>query len=138
VGEKVQELTAGSGMAGIEDGRCRDGGLTEDQVGAARSKGGIGVPAVGVQEGDGKMAGKLLRVDEVLVVSSVRAKRGRSIGTTVKLSGGGGQDCRRRRSSGVSARGWRRTGQEALVGCSGAGGARDCRHGAVEVADGGE
>jgi hypothetical protein len=38
----------------------------------------------------------------------------------------------------VSARGWRRTGQEALVGCSGAGGARDCGHRAAEVADGGE
>jgi hypothetical protein len=43
-----------------------------------------------------------------------------------------------RRSGGVSMRGWRRASQEALVGCSSAGGARDCRCGAAEVADGGE
>jgi hypothetical protein len=43
-----------------------------------------------VQEGDWKVATKLLRVDVVLVVSSVRAKRGQSLGTTVRLSGGGG------------------------------------------------
>jgi hypothetical protein len=48
-----------------------------------------------VQEGDGKVARKLLRIDVVLVVSSVRTKRGRSAGTTVRPSGGGGQDCRR-------------------------------------------
>jgi hypothetical protein len=34
--------------------------------------------------------------------------------------------------------GWRRTGQRALVGCSGAGGARDCGCGAAEMADDGE
>jgi hypothetical protein len=43
-----------------------------------------------------------------------------------------------RRSGGVSASGWRKTGQGALVGCSGAGGARDCGCGAAEVADDGE
>jgi hypothetical protein len=43
-----------------------------------------------------------------------------------------------RRSGGVSVREWRRTGQGALVGCSGAGGARDCWCGAAEVADDGE
>jgi hypothetical protein len=42
------------------------------------------------------------------------------------------------RSSGVSVRGWRRTGQGALVGCSGAGGARNCGRGAAELADDGE
>jgi hypothetical protein len=42
------------------------------------------------------------------------------------------------RSGGVSASGWRRTSQGALVGCSGADGARDCGCGAVEVADNGE
>jgi hypothetical protein len=94
VGEKVQELTAGSGVAGIEEERCRDGGSTEDRAGAARSRSADGVLAVGVQEGDEKVARKFLRVDVVLVVSSVRAKRGRSVGTTVRLSGGGGQDCR--------------------------------------------
>jgi hypothetical protein len=48
-----------------------------------------------VQEGDGKVARKLLRVDVVLVVSSLRAKSGQSARTTVRPSGGGGQDCRR-------------------------------------------
>jgi hypothetical protein len=38
----------------------------------------------------------------------------------------------------MSAREWRRTGLGALVGCSGAGGARDCMFGVAEVADGGE
>jgi hypothetical protein len=38
----------------------------------------------------------------------------------------------------VSMRGWRRTGQGALVGCSGAGEAQNCRRGAAEVADDGE
>jgi hypothetical protein len=95
VGEKVQELTAGSGVAGIEGGSCRDGGSMEDRAGAARSRGDGGVSVVEVQEGDGKMASKLLHVDVVLVVSSVRAKRGRSVRTTVKPSGGSGKDCRR-------------------------------------------
>jgi hypothetical protein len=95
VGEKVQELTAGSGVAGIEEGRCRDGGSMEDRAGAARSQSSGGVPAAEVQEGDGKVARKLLCVDVVLVVSSVRAKRGRSIGTTVRPSGSGGLDCQR-------------------------------------------
>jgi hypothetical protein len=36
VGEKVQELTAGSGVVGIEEGRCGDGGSTDDRAGAAR------------------------------------------------------------------------------------------------------
>jgi hypothetical protein len=93
VGEKVQELTADSGMAGIEAGRCRDGGSMEDQAGAARFQGSGGVPTVRVQNGGEEVARKLLRVDVVLVVSSVRAKRGPNVGTTVSPSGGGGQDC---------------------------------------------
>jgi hypothetical protein len=48
-----------------------------------------------VQEGNGKVARKLLCIDVVLVVSSVRVKRGRSVGTTVRPSGGGGKDYRR-------------------------------------------
>jgi hypothetical protein len=38
----------------------------------------------------------------------------------------------------VSASGWRRTGQGALVGCSGASGARDCGCGVAEMAEDGE
>jgi hypothetical protein len=94
VGENVQELTAGSGVAGMEEGRCRDGGSTGNRAGVVRSRGGRGVPAAGVQEGGEKVARKLPRVDVVLVVSSVRAKRGRSGGTMARLSGSGGQDGR--------------------------------------------
>jgi hypothetical protein len=94
VGEKLQELTAGSGVAGIEEGRCGDGGSTDNRAGAARSRGGGGVPATGVQEGGEEVARKLPRIDVVLVVSSVRAKRGRSSGTTVTLNGGG-EECGR-------------------------------------------
>jgi hypothetical protein len=49
-----------------------------------------------VQEGDEEVARKLPRVDVVLVVSSVRAKRRRSGGMTVKSIGGGGQNGQRR------------------------------------------
>jgi hypothetical protein len=94
VGEKVQELMAGSGVVGIEEGRCGDGGSTDDRAGAARFRGGSSVPAVGVQEGSEEVARKLLRKDVVLVVSSVRVERGRSVGTTARPCGGGGQDCR--------------------------------------------
>jgi hypothetical protein len=93
-GKKVQDLTAGSGVAGIEEGRCRDGGSTENRAGAVRSRGGGGVLAAGVQEGGEEVARKFPRIDVVLVVSSVRAKRGRSGGTTVRLSGGDGQNGR--------------------------------------------
>jgi hypothetical protein len=63
-----------------------------------------------MQEGDGKVARKLLRVDVVLVVSLARAKRGRSVGTTVRPSGGGREDRRRGVLDGINARGWRRAG----------------------------
>jgi hypothetical protein len=53
---------------------------------------GGGVPVAGVQEGGEEVARKLLRVDVVLVVSSVRSKRGRSDGTTVKSIGDSGQN----------------------------------------------
>jgi hypothetical protein len=95
VGENVQELTAGSGVAGIEAGRCGDGGSTEDQADVVRSRGGGGVPVVGVQEGGEEVVRKLPRVDVVLVVSSVRTERGRSGWTTARPSGGGESDCRR-------------------------------------------
>jgi hypothetical protein len=55
---------------------------------------GGGVPVTGVQEGGEEVARKLLRVDVVLVVSSVRSKRGRSGGMTVKSIGNGGQNGR--------------------------------------------
>jgi hypothetical protein len=66
--------------------------LTKDRASAVRSRGGGSVPAVGVQEGGEEVARKLPHVDVVLVVSSVRAKRRRSGGTTVKSIGGGGQN----------------------------------------------
>jgi hypothetical protein len=82
-------------VARIKEERCGDGGSMEDQAGAARSRGGGGIPAVGVQEGGEAVARKLPRVDVVLVVSSVRAERGQSVWTTARPSGGGGQDGRR-------------------------------------------
>jgi hypothetical protein len=84
-----------SGMTEIEAGRCGDGCSMEDRAGAARFRGGGGIPAVTVQNGGEKVARKLLRIDVVLVVSLVRAKRGWSVRTMVRPSGGGGQDCRR-------------------------------------------
>jgi hypothetical protein len=74
------------------------------------SESGGGVPVVGMQESNGKVARKLLRVDVVLVVSLARAKRGWSIGTMVRLSGGGGEDRRHGILGGVSTIGWRRAG----------------------------
>jgi hypothetical protein len=59
------------------------------------SERGDGVSADGMQEGNGKVARKLLRVDVVLVVSLSRGKRGQSVGTTVSPSGGGGEDRQR-------------------------------------------
>jgi hypothetical protein len=89
VGEKVQELTVGSGVAGVDEGGCGDGGSTENQAGTERSRGGGGVPAARVQEGGEEVVRKLPRVDVVLVVSSVSSE------TTARLSGGGEPDCRR-------------------------------------------
>jgi hypothetical protein len=63
-----------------------------------------------MQEGDGKVARKLLRIDVVLVLSLARAKRGRSVRMTVRPSGGGGEDRRRGILDDVNARGWRRAG----------------------------
>jgi hypothetical protein len=74
------------------------------------SESGGDVPAVEMQEGDRKVARKLLRVDVVLVVSLARAKRGQSVGTTVRPSGGSGEDRWCSVLGGVSARGWRRAG----------------------------
>jgi hypothetical protein len=71
------------------------------------SESGGGVPAARMQEGDGKVARKLLRIGVVLVVSLARAKRGRSVGTTVRPSGSGGEDHRRGVLGGVNVRGWR-------------------------------
>jgi hypothetical protein len=48
-----------------------------------------------VQEGSEEVTRKLPRVDVVLVVSSVLAKRGRSGGTMVRPSGGGVQNGQR-------------------------------------------
>jgi hypothetical protein len=67
-------------VAGIEEGWCGDGGSTENRAGAARSRGGGGIPVVGVQEGGEEVARKLPRVDVVLVVSAMRAKRGGAAG----------------------------------------------------------
>jgi hypothetical protein len=66
------------------------------------SESGGSVPVAGMQEGNEKMARKLLRVDVVLVVSLARAKRGWNVGTTVRPSDGGGEDRRRGVLGGVN------------------------------------
>jgi hypothetical protein len=106
--EKVQGLTTDSGMTGIEEERLRGGGSMGFEPVRRSSESGDGVLTVGMQEGNGKVARKLLRVDVVLVVSLWRAKRGRSVGTTVSPSGGGGEDRQCGVLGSVSARGWRR------------------------------
>jgi hypothetical protein len=60
----------------------------------------------GMQQGREEVTRKLPRVDVMLVVSSVRAKRGQSGKTTVRPSGGGEQDggAERRRSRGAKMR----------------------------------
>jgi hypothetical protein len=103
--EKVQGLTADSGMTGIKKKGSEAMVRRRSEPVRESSKSGGGVPAAGMQEGDGKMARKLLRVDVVLVVSLSRAKRGRSVGTTVSPSGGGGEDRRRGVLGGVNVRG---------------------------------
>jgi hypothetical protein len=125
-------------VTGIKEGRCGDGGSTESRGGAARSQGGGGIPVAGLQEGGEEVARKLPRVDVVLVVSSVRAKRGRSSGTMVTPNGDGEEDRRRGILGGVSTRGWRRTGYGASVGCGNARKTSGCGRGAVELAIGGE
>jgi hypothetical protein len=70
------------------------------------SKDGGGVSVAGVLENNGEVASKLLRVDVVLVVSSVRAKRWRSGGTTASKNGGGERVHRRCGPGGVNAREW--------------------------------
>jgi hypothetical protein len=90
----VRIITAGSGVARVEEGRCGDGGSTENRAGVARSRGSSGIPAARVQEGGKEVARKLPRIDVVLVVSSMRAKKGQSGGTKVRPSGGGEPDCR--------------------------------------------
>jgi hypothetical protein len=77
-------------VAGIEEGRCGDSGSTENRAGAVRSRGAGNVPVARVQEGNEEVARKLPHVDIVLVVSSVRAKRWWSGGTTARPSGRGG------------------------------------------------
>jgi hypothetical protein len=74
------------------------------------SESGSSNPAAGMQVGDGKVARKLLRVDVVLVVSLARAKRGRSVRTMVRPSGGGGEDRWCGILGGINARGLSRAG----------------------------
>jgi hypothetical protein len=58
-------------------------------AGGGAPRGGDGVLMAEVLEGSGEVARKLPRGDVVLVVCLAGAKRRRSIGTTVRPSGGG-------------------------------------------------
>jgi hypothetical protein len=58
-------------------------------VGGGAPRGGDGVPVAGVLEGGREVARKLPRGDVMLVVCLAGAWRRRSVGTTVRPSGGG-------------------------------------------------
>jgi hypothetical protein len=89
VGEKVQELTAVTGVAGVGEERDQGGGSTVNRGGRRGPRDGDGVPVAGGQEGGGKVARKLPRDDVVPMVCLSGAKRRRSAGTTARPSGGG-------------------------------------------------
>jgi hypothetical protein len=89
VGEKVQELTAVTGVAGVEEERGRGGESPVDRGGRRSFEGGDGVPVAGGQESGGEVARKLPRGDVVLVVCLAGAERWRSLGMTVRPSSGG-------------------------------------------------
>jgi hypothetical protein len=66
-----------------------------DRGGRRSFEGGDGVPVAGGQESGGEVARKLPRGDVVLVVCLAGAERRRSVGTTVRPSGGGARAHRR-------------------------------------------
>jgi hypothetical protein len=66
-----------------------------DRGGRRSFEGGDGVPVAGGQESSGEVARKLPRGDVVLVVSLAGAERRRSVGMTVRPTGGGARAHRR-------------------------------------------
>jgi hypothetical protein len=86
---KVQELTAVTGVAGVEAERGCGGVSTANRDGRRSSEGGGGVLVAGVPEGGEEAAGKLLRDDVVLLVPLAGAEGLCSGKSTVRPSGGG-------------------------------------------------
>jgi hypothetical protein len=85
----VQELTAVSGVAGVEVERGYGGVSTAKPSGRWSSKGGGGVSVAGVLEGGEEAAGKLLRDDVVLLVPLAGAE-GLCSGESTARPGDGG------------------------------------------------
>jgi hypothetical protein len=89
VGGNVQGLTAVSEVAGVEAERGCGGVSTAKSSGRRSSEGVEGVLVVGVPEGGGGVARKLLWDDVVLLVLLVGVEGLCSIGSTARPSGGG-------------------------------------------------
>jgi hypothetical protein len=85
----VLELTAVSGVAGVEVERGCGGVSTAKPSGRRSSEGGGSVPEAGVPEGGEEAVGKLLRDDVVLLVPLAGAERLCSGESTSRPSGGG-------------------------------------------------
>jgi hypothetical protein len=89
VGEKIQELTAVTGVAGVEEEKGRGGVSTVNRGGDGAPRGVDGVPVARVLEGGEEAAWKLLRDDVVLMVPLAEAEGRCSVGSMVRPSGGG-------------------------------------------------
>jgi hypothetical protein len=89
VGEKIQELTAVTGVAGVEEEKGRGGISTENRGDGGDPRDGVGVPVAGGQESSGGVARKLPRDDVVLMVGLAGARGQWIAGTTARPSGGG-------------------------------------------------
>jgi hypothetical protein len=86
---KVQQLTAVTGVAGVEAERGCGGVSTENKDGRRSSEDGGGVLVAGVLEGGEEAAGKLLRDDVVLLVPLAGAEGLCSGESTARPSGSG-------------------------------------------------
>jgi hypothetical protein len=89
VGEKTQELTAVTVVAGVREERVCGGVSTANRDGRRRSEGGGSVLVARVSKGGEEAAGKLLRDDVVLLVPLAGARGQWIAGTTARPSGGG-------------------------------------------------
>jgi hypothetical protein len=89
VRENVQELTAVSGVAGVEAERGCGGVSTAKPSGRRSSESGGSVLVAGRLGGGGGVARKLLRDDVVLLVPLAGAEGRCSVGSMARPSGGG-------------------------------------------------
>jgi hypothetical protein len=91
VGKKVQELTADLEVVGIVEGKLGGGGSTKDRASTVRFRGGGGVSATGVQEGEGELVRELQRGDVVLMVLLARKEKGWNFGSTRNRTAAGSE-----------------------------------------------